>query len=143
VKIPPELKKILDERAGKEHSEDGKVVAALEEILEEYRDMARRDPNRVLWGDFLSNVSLVTPGVFTVSEVTEDEPYLVPLTDWEQPEVYIGFRRTIKPELSGMGVKAFTEWLREELYQIDPDLLTGRILLAPVIDATVRGIVEL
>lgn len=40
--IPPSLKKILDERAGKEHSQTGPVMTALAEILTLHERMLGR-----------------------------------------------------------------------------------------------------
>jgi hypothetical protein len=37
--IPPELKEILDQRAGKIHSQGGRVMQALAEILTKYEEL--------------------------------------------------------------------------------------------------------
>lgn len=42
MKIPQELVDLLDERAGKRHSADGPVLAALAEILDRYEVMIRK-----------------------------------------------------------------------------------------------------
>lgn len=39
AEIPQELKDILDQRAGKVHSQEGRVMAALAEILTRYQEM--------------------------------------------------------------------------------------------------------
>jgi hypothetical protein len=41
--IPDELKQILDERAGKEHSRQGPVMAALAEILTRHQEMLEEE----------------------------------------------------------------------------------------------------
>lgn len=43
--VPPELKAIVDERAGKEHSENGAVMQCLAEVLEVHRQMLAQE-----WG---------------------------------------------------------------------------------------------
>jgi hypothetical protein len=51
--VPPELKKILDERAGKAHSDGGPVMSALAEILTRHREMVcaegERYRNALVW----------------------------------------------------------------------------------------------
>lgn len=44
--IPDELKRILDERAGKVHSANGAVMRALAEILTRYEEMLSADTSR-------------------------------------------------------------------------------------------------
>lgn len=41
--IPPSLKKLLDDRAGKDHSRTGSVMSALAEILTLHEQMVRRE----------------------------------------------------------------------------------------------------
>lgn len=144
MSIPPNLKAILDERAGKEHSEDGKVAQALEEILQEHKRMIRKDPHGMLWGDFLSAVSLATPGAFTVSKVVDHEPWLEPVEEeWRTPDFYFTFRTSWLAQFAGEGVEKIARLLHQHI----TEKLAGYgvvtpcdIYLLPVISATFRGV---
>jgi hypothetical protein len=55
--IPPELKEMLDRLAGKVHSDQGKVMEALAEILTAHADIVMRTTTMKQWKDILRHMA--------------------------------------------------------------------------------------